>query len=131
MEEDGGCVLTVRVGLVEHVVEVEVEELEGEEEKGELRLDGETVSGNDVDRNSFTACGRSRDGEDNDEVELFEREREDVEGEVSEEESLLLLWSSSSSSRVAATEDFRALLLTGGTLEPQPEPEAHLSQQNA
>ncbi len=72
-----------------------------------------------MDRGSFPACGRSRDDEDDDnEVELSEREREEVEGEVSEEESLLLLWSLSSSllsSRVAATEDFRVLLLTGGT----------------
>ncbi len=45
LEEDGVCVLTIRVGLVERIVEVEVEELEEEEEKGGLSLDGETVSG--------------------------------------------------------------------------------------
>ncbi len=105
--------MTVRVGRVDLVVVV-VELVEVE--KRGLSLDGDTVSGKDVDGGSFIACDKSRDDDDDDEeVEFFEREREDVEGwDVSSEESLWSLMSSSSSSRVA-TDDFRVLLLTGGT----------------
>ncbi len=92
--------MTVRVGRVDLAVIEEVEVVEEEEKRG-LILDGEAVSGNSADGGSLVACDMSRDDDDGEEVKFFEREREDVEGDVSSELPLLLWSLPPSSSRVA------------------------------